>query len=143
MKGYKKTSLIPEMVKEPTRITNSDGAAKIVKELIGDKIKEKEHFCIVTLDGASHIIRAEVIHIGTLNQSLVHPRDVFRPALIDNSAGIIIAHNHPSGTLEASRADLQITQRLKEAGKIIGIEILDHIIVSEDGHYSMQEADEL
>ena len=94
---------------------------------------------LITLDGASKVIEKRVIHIGTLNQSLVHPREVFRPAILDNAAGIIIAHNHPSGTLEASRADLQITQRLKEVSKLVGIELLDHVIVSKEGYCSFSD----
>ncbi len=101
--------------------------------------KEKEHFLTITLDGSSNIINIRVIHIGTLNQSLVHPREVFRPAILDNAANIIIAHNHPSGTLEASRADIQVTKRLKEASKIIGIDILDHVIISPKGFYSFSD----
>ncbi len=91
------------------------------------------------LDGASKVIRQEVIFIGTLNQSLVHPREVFRPAIIDNSAGVIVLHNHPSGTLEPSQADIQITSRLKKVGTLVGIELLDHIIVTVDGHYSFSD----
>ncbi len=101
--------------------------------------KEKEHFLTITLDGRSNIINIRVIHIGTLNQSLVHPREVFRPAILDNAAGIIIAHNHPSGTLEASRADIQITQRLKEVAKLVGIDLLDHVILSKEGFYSFSD----
>ena len=87
------------------------------------------------------MIEKRVIHIGTLNQSLVHPREVFRPAILDNAAGVIIAHNHPSGTLEASRADIQITQRLNEVSKLVGIELLDHVILSKEGYYSLSEED--
>ena len=141
--GYTATSLKPMMVNEPKRITGSGQAAEVVRSLIGIQINQKEHFCLITLDGASHIIRAETIHIGTLNQSMVHPREVFRPAISDGAAGIIISHNHPSGTLEASRADIQITQRLTEVGKLIGIEILDHVIITKDGYYSMQEGGEI
>ena len=94
---------------------------------------------LITLDGASKIINKRVIFVGTLNQSLVHPREVFRPAILDNSAGIIIAHNHPSGTLEASRADIQITDRLKEVAKLVGIELLDHVIISKNGYYSFSD----
>ena len=94
---------------------------------------------LITLDGASKVIEKRVIFIGTLNQSLVHPREIFRPAILDNSAGIIIAHNHPSGTLEASRADIQITDRLKDVSKLMGIELLDHVIISKNGYYSFSD----
>ncbi len=121
------------------KITDSKQVAIVVRSLIKDKINEKEHFVLITLNGASHVIRKEIIFIGTLNQSLVHPREIFRLALIDNSAGIIIAHNHPSGTLQASSADIAITARLKEVSKLVGIELLDHVIVTELGHYSMSD----
>ena len=101
--------------------------------------KEKEHFLMITLDGRSNIIETRVIHIGTINQSLVHPREVFRPAIQDNAVGIIIAHNHPSGVLEPSTADIQVTNRLKEVSKIVGIDLLDHVIISKEGFYSFQE----
>ena len=81
-----------------------------------------------------------MVFIGTLNQSLVHPREVFADAIADRAAGIIIAHNHPSGTLEASHADLQITRRLSEVAKIIGIDLLDHVILSKEGYYSLSDA---
>ena len=119
-----------------SKITNAQNVFEVFEEY---SKKDKEHFLLLTLDGASKIINQYVVHIGTLNQSLVHPREVFRPAILDNSAGIIIAHNHPSGTLSASRADVQITARLKEAGKLIGIEILDHVILAEGGYYSFDE----
>jgi len=100
---------------------------------------DREHFIAITLDGSSRVINTHIISIGTLNQSLVHPREVFYPAIKDKSAAIIIAHNHPSGQLLPSRADKQVTTRLKEAGKLIGIEIIDHIILTPDGYYSFQD----
>ena len=118
------------------RITD---ARDIYSLLFDYSLEEREHFLLVTLDGASKVINTREIHIGTLNQSLVHPREVFRPAIEDNAAGVVIAHNHPSGTLEASRADIQITQRLKEVAKLVGIELLDHVILSREGFYSFSE----
>ncbi|MEA1880010.1 MAG: JAB domain-containing protein, partial [Campylobacterota bacterium] len=101
--------------------------------------KNQEHFLSITLDGASHIISTRTVFIGTLNQSMVHPREVFADAIADRAAGIIIAHNHPSGTLEASRADISITQRLKEVSRLVGIELLDHVILSKHGFYSFSD----
>jgi len=118
------------------RITSASDVYSLLYEYAK---KDKEHFLIVTLDGSSKIIEYRVIHIGTLNQSIVHPREVFRSAIQDNAAGIVIAHNHPSGTLEASRADIQITQRLKEVSKLVGIELLDHVILSKEGYYSFSD----
>ena len=102
-------------------------------------LASQEHFLTITLDGASHIINTRTVFIGTLNQSLVHPREVFADAIADRAAGIIIAHNHPSGTLEASRADIQVTERLKEVSKLVGIELLDHVILSKHGYYSFSD----
>ncbi len=100
---------------------------------------DREHFIAITLDGASRVIGTHIISIGTLNQSLVHPREVFYPAIKDKAAAIVIAHNHPSGQLYPSRADKQVTTRLKEAGKLIGINIIDHIILTPDNFYSFQD----
>ncbi len=141
MKDYTLDELL-QMVQEKARACSSNritSASDVYAQLHDYTTKEKEYFLLITLDGASHIIEKRVIHIGTLNQSLVHPREVFKPAILDNSAGIIIAHNHPSGTLKASRADIQITQRLKEVAKLVGIELLDHVILSKEGYYSLSE----
>ena len=141
LKDYSVDELIA-MVSEKTATYNDTkvtSAGDVYKALYEYSHKEKEHFLLITLDGASKIINKRVIHIGTLNQSLVHPREVFRPAIEDNAAGIIISHNNPSGTLSASTADVQITARLKEASKIIGIDLLDHVIISKEGYYSFEE----
>ena len=101
--------------------------------------KKQEYLVAMTLDGASHLIETRVITVGTLNQSLVHPREVFADAVADRAAGIIIAHNHPSGVLEPSAEDRRVTLRLKEAGEIIGIELLDHVILAQEGYLSLRE----
>ena len=124
------------LIKSNKRITD---AKDVYEELKAFSSKSQEHFLTITLDGASHIINTRTVFIGTLNQSLVHPREVFSDAIADRAAGIIIAHNHPSGTLEASRADLEITQRLKEVSKLVGIELLDHVILSKQGYYSFSD----
>ena len=124
------------LIKSNKRITD---AKDVYDELKAFSTKSQEHFLTITLDGASHIINTRTVFIGTLNQSLVHPREVFADAIADRAAGIIISHNHPSGTLEASRADVQITQRLKEVSKLVGIELLDHVILSKQGYYSFSD----
>ncbi len=118
------------------RITSAEDVYSLLQEY---STEDREHFLLITLDGASKVINKRVIHIGTLNQSLVHPREVFRPVILDNAAGIIIAHNHPSGTLEPSRADVAITNRLKEVGKLVGIDLLDHVILTKVGYYSFSD----
>ncbi len=141
MSNYTMTELL-SMIEERAiqddikRVTSAKDVFSLLNEYT---TAEKEHFIMVTLDGGSKVINTRVIHIGTLNQSLVHPREVFRPAILDNAAGIIIAHNHPSGTLSASRADIQVTQRLKEVAKLVGIELLDHVIIGATGFYSFSE----
>ena len=124
------------LIRSNKRITD---AKDVYEELKSFSTKSQEHFLTITLDGASHIINTRTVFIGTLNQSLVHPREVFADAIADRAAGIIIAHNHPSGTLEASRADVAITQRLKEVSKLVGIELLDHVILSKHGYYSFSD----
>ena len=114
-------------------------AEDVHRELQEYALKKQEHFLVITLDGASHIIEKRIISIGTLNQSLVHPREVFADAVSDRAAGIIIAHNHPSGQLEPSIEDKRVTKRLKEVGTIMGIELLDHVILSRDGYLSLRE----
>jgi len=127
-----------ELAKRYTSVSNKKitSAEDVYKELKYFSTKQQEYFLVITLDGASHIINKRTVFIGTLNQSLVHPREVFADAIADRAAGIIIAHNHPSGTLSASRADLAITQRLDEVSKLVGIELLDHVILAKDGFYS-------
>ena len=124
------------LIRSNKRITSAED---VYEELKSFSTKSQENFLTITLDGASHIINTRTVFIGTLNQSLVHPREVFADAIVDRAAGIIIAHNHPSGTLEASRADVQITQRLKEVSKLVGIELLDHVILAKGGFYSFSD----
>ncbi|MDO8497811.1 MAG: DNA repair protein RadC [bacterium] len=100
---------------------------------------KKEHFAIFFLDAQNQVIRREIISIGILNASLVHPREVFEPAILHTSAQIILSHNHPSGNLGPSNEDIYITDRLVKAGKILGIQILDHVIVTKEKWRSMKE----
>ena len=111
----------------------------VVHELKGIETQSKEHFVALYLDGANRVIHKETVSIGTLNQSIVHPREVFRPAILHNSASIIVAHNHPSGTLKASDEDKEITKRLEKAGEILGIKLLDHIIITNGGFLSLKD----
>ena len=98
---------------------------------------KREHFYMLTLDGANRLINKHVISTGTLTASLVHPREVFVKAIEDRAASIIIAHNHPSGNLQPSQADSDVTERLKEAGELLGIALLDHLIVTADSYSSI------
>ena len=109
------------------------------EELRDLRPNKKEHFVIFFLDSRNQEIKREIISIGSLNANLVHPREVFEPAVRNLAAQIILAHNHPSGDPEPSEDDLIITKRLVEAGKILGIEVIDHIIVSKDGFFSFKD----
>jgi len=124
------------LIKQNKKITSAEDVYHELKEYTD---KKQEYFLALTLDGASHLIEKRIISIGTLNQSLVHPREVFADAISDRAAGIIIAHNHPSGQLEASHEDKMVTKRLKEVGKIMGIELLDHVILTKEGYLSLRE----
>lgn len=101
--------------------------------------KAQENFLVIALSGSHSVISVRIITVGLLNRTVVHPREVFRQAMLDNAATIIAAHNHPSGSLIPSPEDLEITQRLKEAGEIVGIELLDHLIISKSGFASLKE----
>ena len=111
----------------------------VLKEVDHLRENKKENFVLLCLDARSKLIYKETISIGTLNASLVHPREVFEPAVRYSAAQIIVAHNHPSGNTEPSEEDLTITKRLAAAGKILGIDIVDHIIVAKNGFMSFKE----
>ena len=100
---------------------------------------KKEHFVVFYLDSRNQEIQREIISIGTLNESLVHPREVFEGAIKNNTASIIIVHNHPTGNVEPSIDDLSLTKRMVEAGKILGVEVIDHIIVSKLNIFSFKD----
>lgn len=109
-----------------------DSPEKAVEQLADIRDKKQEYFVCLTLDGANRLIAKRIITIGTLTSSLVHPREVFAPAIEDRAASIIIAHNHPSGNLEASDADHAVTQRIRDAGELLGISLIDHILITKD-----------
>jgi DNA repair protein RadC len=99
---------------------------------------DRENFVVVLLNTKNEVIEASTVSVGTLDASLVHPREVFKPAVRASAASVILAHNHPSGMVEPSWEDREVTRRLGEAAGVLGIEVLDHVIVG-DGYYSMKE----
>ena len=101
---------------------------------------KKEHFLLVTLNGSHEIIQIHVISVGTLTRGLVHPREIFGTAMRENSAAIIVCHNHPSGNCEPSEEDINVTHNLERVGEIMGIELLDHIIVCRDSYFSFADS---
>ncbi|POR01656.1 hypothetical protein AU468_07800 [Alkalispirochaeta sphaeroplastigenens] len=105
--------------------------------------RRQEHFLAISLNGAHEVNAVRIVSVGLVNRTLVHPREVFADALQDRAAAIIVAHNHPSGNTEPSAEDRAVTRTLIEAGDILGIRLLDHIVFSAQGYYSFREQDEL
>lgn len=114
-----------------------DSMADAVAQLADIRSKKQEHFVCMTLDGANRLIQRRIVSVGILNASLVHPREVFADVITDRAAGIIVAHNHPSGTTTPSPEDIQTTKRLKEVAELLGIGFYDHLIVTADDYRSI------
>ena len=102
--------------------------------------RKQEHFISTSINGANEIMNIRVVSIGLVDRTSVHPREVFADALSDRASGVIVAHNHPAGSLEPSAWDVEITKQLKAAGEIVGVELLDHIIFNRTGYYSFLES---
>ncbi len=113
-----------------------------VNSLLGPRLRDqsKEQFVALLLDARHRLLREERVSIGTLTGSLVHPREVFRPAIRESAVAIIVAHNHPSGDPTPSREDIEVTDRLAQVGRLVGISLLDHVIVGDDDYVSLREA---
>lgn len=109
----------------------------LMKQFLGDV--DREHFIVMCLDTKNQPTSLNICHIGSLNSSLVHPREVFKSAILSNAASIMVGHNHPSGNPEPSEADIMMTKRLEEAGDLMGIRLLDHLIIGEDTYISLKE----
>ncbi len=116
--------------------SSPEKARDLAKEILKHEDQEKEHFYILILDGKNRLKCAKHISTGTMTSSLVHPREVFRPALMAGGASLICIHNHPSGDPTPSQEDMEITDRLKEVGELVGIHVVDHVIISQfDNEY--------
>ncbi len=111
---------------------------EVWQELRDYRNHKKEHFFVFYLDSRNQEIKREIVSVGSLNVNSVHPREVFEPAIKNLAAQVILAHNHPSGNSQPSEADLALTKRLAEAGKLLGIEVTDHIIIAESGYFSFK-----
>ncbi|HEY4755017.1 MAG TPA: DNA repair protein RadC [Ignavibacteriaceae bacterium] len=119
------------------KITSPKDIAEFFVPILRDELKEK--FIVVCLNSANKVTKFEAISVGSLNSSVVHPREIFKFAIENSSASIILVHNHPSGNLEPSNEDIAITKKMVEAGKILNIEVLDHIIVGGNSFTSLVE----
>lgn len=113
--------------------------ADIYREIRHFSSREQENLIVVMLNGAHEVIGAFVATVGLLNRTIVHPREVFAPAIRERAAAVAIAHNHPSGNVMPSEEDKDVTARLKKAGEILGIKLLDHIVFSDERYYSFLE----
>ena len=103
--------------------------------------RTQEHFLCISLNGANEVIQTRVVTIGLVNQSHVHPREIFSDVIVERASAIIMAHNHPSGRVEPSREDAEVTQRIKTAGDLLVLELLDHVVFTREQYYSFAEHD--
>lgn len=127
-----KSFLYPER-----KVRSPEDAYTIFKKFLFDA--DREYFIVVCLDTKNQPTAVNVCHVGSLNSSIVHPREVLKAAIIANSASIIVGHNHPSNDPTPSREDIEVTKRLADAAKIIGIDLLDHLIICQDSFVSLKE----
>ena len=121
------------------QVSSPEAAAKLLRPVLEQQPQETLYALL--LNAKNRVLQSCIIGIGTVNASLVHPRDIFRRALAANATAVIVAHNHPSGDPTPSREDVELTKRLAEAGRIIGIEVLDHVIIGAGGYYKSLHAD--
>lgn len=123
------------LIKTQNKINKTEDVLGLVSEI---RNKRQEHFLTITLTGASSVIEIRTVFKGTVNNSGIHPREIFADALIDRAAGIIFVHNHPENDVEPSDADIEITKSLCQAGKLLGIKVVDHIIITKNEHFSFK-----
>jgi len=119
-------------------IKTPDDAYELVKDELASL--DREAFLVISLSTKNKVLGVNMVSIGSLNANVVHPRDVFKLAILQNASNIILLHNHPSGETEPSKDDIEVTHRLEEAGKLLGIEVIDHIVVG-NTFYSFLEND--
>ncbi|OHA21993.1 MAG: hypothetical protein A2W52_01190 [Candidatus Taylorbacteria bacterium RIFCSPHIGHO2_02_49_25] len=122
-----------------TNLPTINNAKDAVAQLADLRDLKKEHFVALYINARNKLIHRDLVSVGTLNANLVHPREVFEPAIARASAQVIVAHNHPSGDPEPSEDDLVITKKLVDGGKLLGIEVIDHIIITKTGYLSFKD----
>src|SRR3989338_4606467 len=123
------------------KITSAEDVFNRFKDRLGQE--KQEHFIVLYLDSKHQILKEETISIGTLDASLVHPREVFKRAIQESAYGIILVHNHPSGDPSPSQQDIEVTNVLKDAAKVLGVKFIDHIIISSNKYYSFREKESI
>jgi DNA repair protein RadC len=127
--------------KAPSAITEPKKAADFIRKILPDNVRE--HFVALYLCGSRSVIGYSVVSTGTANSCPACPREIFQPAVHIGACSILVAHNHPSGSLLLSREDCDVTAKLKEAGALLSIPLLDHVIVTDSGEYSFHESGRL
>ncbi len=132
-----------KVVREPTgyRVSVHLQSAEDVFRLLAERFKrlDREEFIVILSDNKNKMLEFNVVSTGSLTASIVHPREVFKPAILTSAAGIILTHNHPSGDPAPSPEDVEITKRLKEVGDMMGIRVLDHVIVGDNRYFSFSD----
>lgn len=146
--GDAKAALILAAIEFARRRIKPDGAkietpADLLPHVRHYADRKQEHFLCASINGANEILNIRVVSMGLIDRTPVHPREVFADALADRASAIIVAHNHPAGSLEPSAADVEVTKQLKAAGVVMGIALLDHIIFNRHGYYSFLESGKL
>lgn len=131
--------LVRRLDGRPRETVDMSGPRQIFEQLLAFRHKRKEHFVALYVNARNRLICQEIVSIGTLTASLVHPREVFGPAVERAAAGVIVAHNHPSGDARPSAEDRAATRRLERAGRILGVPLLDHVVVADGGYFSFRE----
>jgi len=122
----------------PPRVHGPEDIYHLLHPLLRDA--DREHFYVVLLSTKNHVLAVELVSVGSLSASIVHPREVFKPAIVASAAAIVVAHNHPSNDVTPSREDIEFTRRLAKAGELLGIRVLDHVIVCDGSYASLREA---
>lgn len=134
----KKVSTVEvDVIRDPK--SAADAVEVFLRKTYDGELPDREVFGVLYLNTKNQCIGIEIVSIGNLNAALVHPRETFKGAIVKGAYGIIAFHNHPTGTSSASPEDIRITQRLIEAGVLIGIELLDHVVIGEGNYYSLKE----
>lgn len=144
MKSAKRVDIVTiQMVKEKSikyaerRVASPESAYCLLKDIFNNA--DREMFVVLCLNAKNEPTHINICHVGTLNTSLVHPREVLKPAILSNARAIIVAHNHPSGDTTPSEEDKRVTELLREACTIMGIDLLDHLILGDNKYYSFKE----
>jgi len=125
------------MLYKKRRIRSPQDSAELFREYLGEV--DREHFIVACLDTKNQPTNISTVHIGSLNASIAHPREIMKTAILSNAASIICCHPHPSGDPEPSPDDIEVTKRLVKVGEIIGIELMDHLIIGDDSFVSLKE----